>query len=101
MTPRFVIGVYVGYDTPKPIGYKETGSSVALPIFKSIIEEYLLYNENINDKFVVPSDLIIKKVNIENGEISDGQDTIIDYFTKDQIKMMNDINKIESIGGIN
>ncbi len=101
LTPRFVIGVYVGYDTPKPIGYKETGSSVALPIFKSIIEEYLLYNENINDKFVVPSDLIIKKVNIENGEISDGQDTIIDYFTKDQIKMMNDINKIESIGGIN
>ena len=101
LTPRFVIGDYVGYDTPKPIGYKETGSSVALPIFKSIIEEYLLYNENINDKFVVPSDLIIKKVNIENGEISDGQDTIIDYFTKDQIKMMNDINKIESIGGIN
>ena len=101
LTPRFVIGVYVGYDTPKPIGYKETGSSVALPIFKSIIEDYLLYNENINDKFVVPSDLIIKKVNIENGEISDGQDTIIDYFTKDQIKMMNDINKIESIGGIN
>ena len=30
LTPRFVIGVYVGYDTPKPIGYKETGSSVAL-----------------------------------------------------------------------
>ena len=50
---------------------------------------------------MVPSDLIIKKVNIENGEISDGQNTIIDYFTKDQIKMMNDINKIESIGGIN
>ena len=101
LTPRFVIGVYVGYDKPKSIGYKETGSSVALPIFKSIIEDYLLYNENINDKFVVPSDLIIKKVNIENGEISDGQNTIIDYFTKDQIKIMNDINKIESIGGIN
>ena len=29
LTPRYVIGVYVGYDTPRSIGYKETGSSVA------------------------------------------------------------------------
>ena len=34
LTPRYVIGVYVGYDTPRSIGYRETGSSVALPIFK-------------------------------------------------------------------
>ena len=45
LTPRYVIGVYVGYDTPKSIGYRETGSSVALPIFKTIIENYLLYNK--------------------------------------------------------
>ena len=101
LTPRYVIGVYVGYDTPKSIGYRETGSSVALPIFKTIIENYLLYNKNTNDKFILPSDLIIKKVNKDNGEISDGQNTIIDYFTKEQLEILNDINKIESIGGIN
>ncbi len=101
LTPRYVIGVYVGYDTPKPIGYKETGSSVALPIFKTIIENYLLHNENTNDKFVVPSDLIVKKVDQNSGEISNGQNTIIDYFTKDQLEIMDNINKIESIGGIN
>ena len=101
LTPRYVIGVYVGYDTPKTIGYKETGSSVALPIFKSIIKDYLLNNKNINDKFIVPSDLIIKKVDKENGEISDGQNTIIDYFTKEQLEILENINKIESIGGIN
>ena len=101
LTPRYVIGVYVGYDTPKTIGYKETGSSVALPIFKSIIKNYLLNNKNINDKFIVPSDLIIKKVDKENGEISDGQNTIIDYFTKEQLEILENINKIESIGGIN
>ena len=101
LTPRYVIGVYVGYDAPKTIGYRETGSSVALPIFKTIIENYLLHNENTNDKFVVPSDIIIKKINIDSGEISDGQNTIIDYFTKDQLEIMADINKIESIGGIN
>ena len=101
LTPRYVVGVYVGYDTPRSIGYKETGSSVALPIFKTIIENYLLLNENNNDKFVVPSDLIIKKVDQNSGEISNGQNTIIDYFTKDQLEIMDNINKIESIGGIN
>ena len=101
LTPRYVIGVYVGYDTPKSIGYRETGSSVALPIFKTIIENYLLYNKNTNDKFILPSDLIIKKVNKDNGEISDGQNTIIDYFTKEQLEILDNFNKIESIGGIN
>ncbi len=101
LTPRYVIGVYVGYDIPKPIGYKETGSSVALPIFKTIIENYLSNDKNINDKFVVPTDLIIKKVDKDSGEISDGQNTIIDYFTKGQLEILNNINKAESIGGIN
>tara|TARA_B100000963_G_scaffold43922_1_gene32750 strand:- start:2215 stop:4506 length:2292 start_codon:yes stop_codon:yes gene_type:complete len=101
LTPRYVIGVYVGYDTPKTIGYKETGSSVALPVFKTILENYLIKNENINNKFVIPNDLIIKKVDLNTGIISNGQNTIIDYFTKDQIDILNDINKIESIGGIN
>ena len=32
LTPRYVIGVYVGYDTPRSIGYRETGSSVALSL---------------------------------------------------------------------
>ena len=101
LTPKYVIGVYVGYDTPRSIGYRETGSSVALPIFKTIIENYLLLNKNNNDKFVVPSDLIVKKVDQKSGEISNGQNTIIDYFTKDQLEIMDNINKIESIGGIN
>ena len=101
LTPRYVIGVYVGYDTPKSIGFRETGSSVALPVFKTIIENYLSYNKNTNDKFILPSDLIIKKVDKDNGEISDGQNTIIDYFTKEQLEILDNINKIESIGGIN
>ncbi len=101
LTPRYVIGVYVGYDKPRSIGYRETGSSVALPIFKTIIEKYLINDKNLNDKFLVPSDLILKKVNKDNGEISDGQNTIIDYFTKEQLEILDNINKIESIGGIN
>ena len=33
-TPDLVIGVYVGYDQPKSLGYKQTGSSVAVQYLK-------------------------------------------------------------------
>ena len=32
-SPDIVVGVYVGYDIPKSLGYKETGSKVAVPNF--------------------------------------------------------------------
>ena len=34
-SPDIVVGIYVGYDQPKTLGFKETGSSVAVPIFKN------------------------------------------------------------------
>ena len=36
-TPDLVCGVYVGFDNPVPLGSKETGASVAVPIFRSFI----------------------------------------------------------------
>lgn len=38
-TPDTVIGVYVGFDTPRSLGEKETGSSVALPIFMHYVKQ--------------------------------------------------------------
>ena len=38
---EIVIGVYIGYDNPKTLGKNETGSKVALPIFKDFIENAL------------------------------------------------------------
>ena len=40
-SPDLVVGVYMGFDNPKPLGNRETGSSVALPVFKSFMEEAL------------------------------------------------------------
>lgn len=40
-SPDLVVGVYVGYDDPKPLGGKETGASVAVPIFKEFMVEAL------------------------------------------------------------
>ena len=33
-TPDLAVGVFAGFDTPRPLGYHETGSSVAAPIFR-------------------------------------------------------------------
>ena len=38
-TSNLVIGVYVGMDDPKPLGKYETGSKVALPIFKDFVKK--------------------------------------------------------------
>ena len=32
-----VVGVYVGFDKPKSLGEKETGSSVSAPIFRQFM----------------------------------------------------------------
>jgi penicillin-binding protein 1A len=38
-TPDLVCAVYVGFDNPVPLGSKETGASVAVPIFREFITQ--------------------------------------------------------------
>lgn len=40
-TPNLVVGVFTGFDNPRSLGRRETGSSVAVPIFKSFMKEAL------------------------------------------------------------
>lgn len=40
-SPDLVVGVFVGFDDPRSMGKRETGSSVAVPIFKDFMEEAL------------------------------------------------------------
>ncbi|MGH1375307.1 MAG: penicillin-binding protein 1A [Alphaproteobacteria bacterium] len=44
----FVVGVFAGFDAPRSLGRRETGSSVSVPIFKSFMEEAMA------DRPVVP-----------------------------------------------
>ncbi|MEL6748012.1 MAG: penicillin-binding transpeptidase domain-containing protein, partial [Pseudomonadota bacterium] len=39
--PDLAAGVFVGFDTPKPMGKGETGGSVASPIFRDFMKEAL------------------------------------------------------------
>ncbi len=62
---NLVIGVYVGYDNPKTLGKNETGSKVALPIFKSFIEN-ALYKEDFKD-FEIPENIYLTSLNYDTG----------------------------------
>ena len=66
------------------------------------METYLEENYNNQDiDFFIPDDMIFKKVNADTGIFENEYSSIIEYFTKDQLKTINNLNKVNSIGGIN
>ncbi len=64
-SPNLVVGVYTGFDNPRSLGRRETGSSVAVPIFKSFI------GKTLEDKppapFRKPSGIRNVRINAETG----------------------------------
>ena len=60
-----VVGVFVGFDDPRPLGFKETGSSVAAPIFKDFMKDTLLNSPDI--PFRRPPGIKLISVNPKTG----------------------------------
>ncbi len=69
---NLVIGVYVGYDNPRTLGKFETGSKVALPIFKDFIEN-ALYQEDFRE-FQIPENIYLTSINYDTGIKSNAND---------------------------
>ncbi|MEC8246074.1 MAG: penicillin-binding protein 1A [Pseudomonadota bacterium] len=65
-TPDLAVGVFVGYDTPRQLGKRETGSTVAVPIFGDFIAAAQAGKPVI--PFRRPSGVTIIPVNAETGE---------------------------------
>ncbi len=64
-TPNLVVGVYTGFDTPSTLGRRETGSSVAVPIFKDFMEAALKDTPPV--PFRRPSGIRNIRINAETG----------------------------------
>ena len=62
---NLIVGVYVGYDNPKTLGKNETGSKVALPIFKDFVEN-ALFKEDFKD-FEIPENIYLTSINYDTG----------------------------------
>ncbi|MBF0102137.1 MAG: penicillin-binding protein 1A [Desulfobacterales bacterium] len=64
-TPRYVAGVWLGYDTKKSLGKGETGSTAACPIWVHFMQR-ILENKPVID-FQVPDDVIFSQVDADTG----------------------------------
>ena len=62
------VGVFVGFDKPIPLGYRETGSSVAAPIFKDFMAKALEGKPAI--PFRIPPNIRLVRVNARTGQLA-------------------------------
>ena len=65
MTPDLVVGAYVGFDDPRTLGPRETGSSAAAPIVKAFLKDAT--DQQTPRPFATPRGTILVPINIDNG----------------------------------
>ncbi len=83
-TPEIAIGMYVGFDTPKPMGKHETGGALAAPMFRSFIIEYMKNREVV--PFRIPQGITLVQVNARTGARTSPEDpdAIMEAFLTDR-----------------
>ena len=66
--PDLAVGVFAGFDEPRPLGAKETGSSVSAPVFRDFMAAALEGQRAI--PFRIPSGIRLVRVNSETGRVA-------------------------------
>lgn len=74
-SPDLAVGVFVGFDEPKSMGKRETGSSAALPIFKEFMEQAL--KDTPPTPFRIPPGVKLVRINASTGRTAQPGDTNI------------------------
>jgi penicillin-binding protein 1A len=64
-TPDLVVGVYLGFDTPAPMGHGETGGNVAAPVVRDFIKIALADEPPV--PFREPPGIKLVRVNLKTG----------------------------------
>jgi len=72
-SPDLVVGVFIGFDDPRSLGKRETGSSVALPVFKDFMKQ-ALENEPLVP-FRIPNGIRNVQINAATGARAQPGDT--------------------------
>lgn len=65
-TPNIVTGVFLGYDTPKPMGNGETGGGLAAPIFIDFMKVALQGRPAAD--FHAPSGMTVEAIDRKSGQ---------------------------------
>jgi penicillin-binding protein 1A len=64
-TPNLVVGLYIGYDTPKGLGHGSTGGGLAAPVFKEFMKQALEGTPVVD--FKVPEGMKFVAINRKTG----------------------------------
>ena len=84
-TSNLLVGVYVGFDNPSPLGKYETGSRTALPIFQSFISDSVKKSDA--RPFKAAKDTIMMVVDPLTGQKAKftSKNTILEVFKKENV----------------
>ncbi len=84
-TSNLLVGVYVGMDTPTPLGKFETGSKTALPIFKNFIKNSVKKSDA--RPFKAAKETVMMVVDPSTGQKAKftSKNTIIEVFKKKNV----------------
>ncbi len=79
-TPNLVVGLYMGYDQPQPMGHGATGGGLAAPIFKEFMAHALKGKPK--TEFQMPAGMKLIAINRATGMRADSgdPDTIMEAF---------------------
>ncbi len=79
-SPDLVVGVWVGFDQPRPLGEGETGGRIAAPIFRDFMTEAL--KRETDTPFRMPAGVRLVRVDARTGMVPSAEtvDTIIEAF---------------------
>lgn len=77
-----VVGVFVGYDTPRPMGKGSTGGHVAAPIFGNFMKMALKGKPRV--PFRIPPGMKLIRVNPKTGLRSNASNAILEAFKPDE-----------------
>jgi penicillin-binding protein 1A len=97
-SPDLVVGVYVGYDNPKTLGYKETGSSVAAPIFKYFMNKALMNKNKI--PFRIAPGISFVKIDLQTGLQTDSNNGIMEAYKQGTEPFNNNVTVINNLGSV-
>lgn len=90
-TPDLIIGTYVGFDTPKTLGGRETGASAALPVFIEFVKEALTDIPDV--PFRIPPGVKLTKIDLRTGQAptaeSDPRKVIYEAFRTEALSSEN------------
>jgi penicillin-binding protein 1A len=74
-TPDLAVGVFAGFDEPRTLGWGETGSSVAAPIFRDFMAAALQGQPAI--PFRIPPGIRLVRVNAKTGLLAQPGDRVV------------------------